>query len=214
MDDDEEGLEPPLPPAAHESGVGPLHHPSDGSPPRYGEELRISPNKNRLVQVRRTGGRKLFDKARKEVFLTWLAATCNIALAAEQAGICYSSVFRHREKDPAFAEGWDRAIAHGYARIEARELQEAHQLRIGTLPEEVVEEHFDPQLALHLLREHARRLPGSPDKRKRQRTTAETATNKEIFEELTKRLKGFALRVQREEAKRLPGPDGSDNSAA
>src|SRR3982751_3432871 len=35
------------------------------------EPLAVSPNKNRLVQARRTGGRKLFDRKRKEVFLEW-----------------------------------------------------------------------------------------------------------------------------------------------
>jgi len=193
----------------------------------------VSANKHRLVQVRRTGGRKLFDKAAKELFLEWLAATCNASLAAEMAGVAYQTPFKHLQSDPAFEEAFGRALRIGYVRLEARVLQEAHQPGFGPsgtvaegghphpaqaelespspaasrvegqreeyevrcgLDDEQVEEHFDPQLALQLLREHARRLSGSPEKRRNQRTTAQSATGKEIAEALAKRLKGFALR--------------------
>jgi hypothetical protein len=192
--------------------------------------LRVSPNKNRIVQVRRVGSRKLFDKARKETFLEWFAATCNVALSAAKAGVWPQTIYKHLMKDEAFLEACGRALRVGYFRLEARELQEAHQLRFGQsgtsaeenpstafggppphpakpdgeeyriniLDDEVVEEHFDPVLALQLLREHRRQLPGSADGRKNQRTTARSATNKEIAEALAKRLKGFGLRVSKE----------------
>jgi hypothetical protein len=186
--------------------------------------LRVSPNKNRLVQVRRVGSRKLLDKARKETFLEWFAATCNVALSAAKAGVCDKTVYKHLLKDPAFEEAALRALRVGYFRLEARELQEAYRPAIGghphpaqaelespspsrgegeyevrVLDDAQAEEHFDPVLALHLLREHRRHLPGSADGRKNQRTTARSATNKEIAEALAKRLKGFGLRVSRGE---------------
>jgi len=71
-------------------------------------------------------------------------------------------------------------------------------LEVRVLDEELAEEHFDPQLALQLLREHARRLPGSADKGKAQRTTAQSATSREIAEALERRLKAFAVRVERD----------------
>ena len=197
--------------------VGPLHHQAqpDGPPPRSGEELRVSPNKNRLVQVRRTGRRKLFDKAAKELFLEWFAATCNVRLSAARAGVAYQTVFKHRMKDPEFADAWDVALAQGYARLEARLLQEVHrpgdpstiessfdglpprsgeelEVRSG-LHEAEAEEAFDAQLALAILREQKRNVHGHVPKA--QRTTARAASNKEIAEALAKRLKGFALRV-------------------
>ena len=197
-----------------------------GSIPTQDERVAITPNKHRLVQVRRAGQRKLFDRRRKEVFLEWFAATCNVRLSAGKAGVCDKTVYKHLMKDDAFVEAFGRALQVGYLRLEARQMQEAHQLRFGqsgTLAEDgpstacggppphpakpgredyevrvladaAAEEHFDPQLALVLLREHARRLSGSPDKRKPQRTTAQSATNQEIAEALAKRLKGFALR--------------------
>jgi hypothetical protein len=230
--DDESGEHARRADAARPHTAYPAHpQDADESPsPVRGEGLRVTPNKNRIVQVRRTGGRKLFDKARKEVFLEWFAATCNVALSAGKAGVCDKTVYKHLLKDPAFEEAALRALRLGYFRLEARELQEAHQLRFGQsgtsaedhpstafggppphpakpdgeeyiiniLDDEVVEEHFDPVLALQLLREHRRQLPGSADGRKNQRTTARSATNKEIAEALAKRLKGFGLRVSKE----------------
>jgi hypothetical protein len=72
---------------------------------------------------------------------------------------------------------------------------EEYEIRI--LDDELFEEHFDPELAMHLLREHKRGLPGV-DRRRHQRTTAESATAREVAEALAKRLKGFALRVSKE----------------
>ncbi len=66
-------------------------------------------------------------------------------------------------------------------------------MRVG-LDDAEVEATFDLHLALQLLREHKRRLPGSADGRKNQRTTARSATNKEIAEALAKRLRTFAIR--------------------
>jgi hypothetical protein len=189
---------------------------------------RVTPGKNRLVQVRRFGTRKLFDKKRKEVFLEWLAATCNVRLSAAKAGVNEKTVYKHLLKDAAFEEAFRRAIQVGYLRLEARQLQEAHrpagagpstaepphpnplpdaereyEIRCD-LDDELVEEHFDPQLALQLLREHARHLSGSSAKRPHQRTTARAADNKEIAEALAKRLRGFALRVSNERKPPLP----------
>src|SRR5689334_16731607 len=104
----------------------PTHAPHGPPSPSRGEELKIAPNKNRIVQVRRTGSRKLFDKARKEVFLEWFAATCNASLSAAKAGVRYQTVFKHFAKDPAFFEAAQRALQLGYFRLEARSVQEAH----------------------------------------------------------------------------------------
>jgi hypothetical protein len=143
-----------------------------------------------------------------------------------EAGVHYKTVWKHFEKDPAFFEAAQRALQIGYFRLEARQLQEAHQpalpggvqdpssihsagdgfpllppggeeYEVRILGEEVSEEHFNPELALQLLREHRRHLPGSEAKKK-VGSVPRVASNKEIAEALAKRLKGFALRVQRE----------------
>ncbi|HEX6741683.1 MAG TPA: hypothetical protein VF079_07820 [Sphingomicrobium sp.] len=165
--------------------------------------MRIRPGRNRLIQVRRTGNGKRFDAARKAVFLEWFAATCNAWLSAAKAGVNYRTPFRHREKDPEFEAQWDAALVQAYPRIEARLLQEAHApaIEVSDAVAAAAEEHFDPYLALQLLREHARRLPGSADKRKNRRTTPRVATNAEVLAALEKRLVAFARR----QAKRKTG---------
>ena len=54
-------------------------------PQAGGEAVRVHPNKHREAQVARTGGRKLFNRARKKAFLEWFAATANLGWAAEKA---------------------------------------------------------------------------------------------------------------------------------
>jgi len=68
---------------------------------------------------------------------------------------------------------------------------------IGILPDQVAEEHFDPALAMQLLREHRRHVEAGERVRREQRTTAASATAKEVADALAKRLKGFGLRVNR-----------------
>jgi hypothetical protein len=185
--------------------------------PRREEVLKVGANKNRIVQVRRAGPRKLFDKARKEVFLEWFAATCNLRLSAGKAGVHDKTVYKHLMKDEAFVEAFERALRLGYMRLEARQVQEAHRLTLSSeaplaagngsyevrcdLDDALVEEHFDPQLALQLLREHGRRLTpsqGSSQGRRKAGAPPQSATTREIADALAKRLKGFGLRVERE----------------
>jgi hypothetical protein len=210
--------------------------------------LRVTPNKNRLLQVRRVGKRKLFDKARKEVFLEWFAATCNVVLSAGKAEVCDKTVYRHLMKDRAFVDAYVRALQVGYLRLEARSMQEAHappviaseaaegigslhdapttidssvdgppprsgeDYEIRILDDAAAEEHFDPQLALHLLREHRRNLPGSTEKRPAQRSTARAASSEEVAKALAKRLKGFGLRVSTQPP--LPNPSPAEGRGA
>ena len=63
------------------------------------------------MQVRRTGGRKLFGKERRQTFLEWFAATGNLGFAAEQAGVTRQTVSKHRLNDAEFAGEYERAIA-------------------------------------------------------------------------------------------------------
>jgi len=200
------------------------HSPTSPTPdPSPKGEGRIRPGKNRLTQVARTGSRKLFDAARREVFLEWFAATCNVKLSAEKADVCYQTVFRHRMKDEGFAEAWDRALAQGYARLEARLLQAAMpplpsaaspllpSPAEGEGPSEAeIEAAFDPGLAIVLLREHARRLPGSGDKRKAFKPGHRVASNAEVKAALVKRLKAFGVRVGR--APQSPDADPSHHA--
>lgn len=174
-----------------------------GEQPVDGAQDRLCGGKNRKAQVARAGKRKLFDAKAKAIFLEWFAATCNVCLSAAKAGVAYQTVFKHRMKDEAFAEAWDRCLAQGYARVEAKMLEtKAKPIDVeGDLDAPELEE-LDPMLGLQLLREHKRSLPGSatPFGRPRKAGRApRVATNDEVRKALVKRLVAFGIRVAKEE---------------
>jgi hypothetical protein len=166
---------------------------------------RIASARNRRVQIAQVGARKLFDKAAKTVFLEWFAATCNIKLAAAKAGVAYQTVFKHRMSDAAFAAAWDRCLAQGYARLEAKMLEteapaEAYDIA-GDLDAPELQ-RLDPQLGMALLREHKKSLPGAGpsafgEARKKGRRPR-VASNAEVRTALVKRLVVFGIRIEEE----------------
>ena len=130
----------------------------------------------RLVEMG-TGGwwtlkrlrRNRFTRERKELFLSALAATCEVGAAARAAGVCRATAYAHRRSDPAFAAGWRRALVMGVEALEGRLLAEreaaldAYFFAPAEAPPpavDPVERDLDFWRALHLLREHKRGLAG------------------------------------------------------
>ena len=79
-----------------------------------------------IVAARGCGGAKLVRSSRKtwtekaeEGFLGELAASANVARAAEAVGFSAASAYRRRYSSPGFALAWERAIAVGRSKIEA-----------------------------------------------------------------------------------------------
>lgn len=64
------------------------------------------------------------------VFLDHLAETSNVSAAAKRAKVSRAAVYRLRAVDAAFSNGWQTAIATGYAELELKMLKRA---RFGTL---------------------------------------------------------------------------------
>lgn len=60
---------------------------------------------------------------REDEFLDLLAATCNVRLAAETAGIGSDAVYRRRRQRADFAAKWQAAVEQGYARLEVEFLR-------------------------------------------------------------------------------------------
>lgn len=163
------------------------------------EEERIVPNKNRPLQVAPTR-RKLFTAEMKKTFLEWLAATCNVSLSARRTGIHYRTACRHRTEDPLFAEGWERALKQGCARLEAKVIETRRQaLPIGIEGDWDAPEmdEIDPHIALQLLREHKAWLAG----KRKPGPKPRVATNAEVREALIRGLRAFGVRVAAEEAR-------------
>ena len=160
--------------------------------------MRIRPGKHRTIQAARTGGRKLFGKERREIFLQWFAATANVSFSAEQAGVCRQTVSKHRLSDPAFEARYREAIELAVPDLHARlhaylKGQPAIDLHGGL---ELPDEKFDPQLAIQMLRELERmRRESAPGRALKQGRRARVATNAEVEAALVKRLAAFGVRV-------------------
>jgi hypothetical protein len=111
----------------------------------------ISPGNGRRWQLRRIR-RLRFVQWRKEVFLAFLAGTCDVTAAAEAAGVCESTVWRHHARDPDFAAALQQALETGYARLEAEALRQRLEaqrlLREGVLPAGEIPQEFERVLRL------------------------------------------------------------------
>ena len=173
------------------------------------------PGKHRALQVAPTR-RKLFTPAMKQTFLEWLAATCNVSLAARKTGIHYRTACRHRGEDPRFAQGWARALSWGTARLRARLIETRRQeLPIGIEGDWDAPEmdDIDPGLALQLLREHGAWLAGERKPGPRPRV----ATNEEVRAALVKRIRAVEARQRAERrlaAEAEGGPVGNEPARA
>lgn len=95
-------------------------------------EIEIAPNNRRVLQARRVRTVRFTDK-RKQLFLDHFAATADVYASAEAAGVHWSTVYRHRERDPEFAARWEAALRQAYAALEAeavrQRLEAQRQLR-------------------------------------------------------------------------------------
>lgn len=80
-----------------------------------GSRVRVGPTGQ--TQRVRTAGWQWSDEA-EAIFFEALAASCNVTLAASEAGFSTPTVYRLRQKSPEFAERWQAALEHGYARLE------------------------------------------------------------------------------------------------
>lgn len=176
-------------------------------PPFPSTRLIIHPNNNRLKQVARANRANLFDDRKKAVFLEWFAATCNVTLSAEKAGVCYQTVYKHRRKDTAFAEGWDEALAQGYAALEAGLLADAIAKELAGADAAEGQSDAPPASPLSfeqrmaLLKEY-RRVDGRGPRAvgKHRPVPPHIASPAEAEAALIKRLKHFALRVAEADA--------------
>ncbi|MEA3050782.1 MAG: hypothetical protein QOG84_2618 [Sphingomonadales bacterium] len=190
----------PLPPAGGEEEAGLSSDEAEPPLDLKAEGLSVRAGKNRDMQVARKGKRKLFDKARRKLFLKWLAATGNVTFSAAKAGVVYQTVWKHRLKDPRFAEAMDRALDQGIVRAKARLLEDRAKkpIRIGCDVDESELEPPDPQVVMLLIREHERARAGV----RKVGRTPRIATNAEVEKALVKRL---ALFAKRERARRAGG---------
>lgn len=169
----------------------------------------VAAGPGRRVQKRRVR-RRLFGEKLKAEFLEHFAASCNIAAAAEAAGVGRSTVNKHLIEDGEFRERFEEALRLGYVQLEAETVRarlEAMRRRPrlkGDREGPADEQDFDR--ALQLLREHKRGRGGGALRPGRTPARASVA---EVCKALAKRLKAFDARVKAGTA--APAPkDGED----
>jgi hypothetical protein len=153
----------------------------------------IMPGNGRRMQLRHTRRLKFTDD-KKEVYLSHFAGTCDMASAAEAAGVCTDTVRNHRMKDPEFAARCQAALEQGYVRLEEEAVRAriaaAEKLKAGVLPAGEAAVEFERQLKLLA---QWRRRDGSLGPRAHARETLKRWTFEEAIEALEKRLR--ALRI-------------------
>lgn len=81
------------------------------------ERILYRGNNRRRLQRRRMRHVR-FDTARQEIFLNHFAGCGDAREAAAEAGVCYSTVYKHRRKDPGFAAAFAEALEQCYTRLE------------------------------------------------------------------------------------------------
>jgi hypothetical protein len=155
----------------------------------------IRPANGRQLQLRKT--RKLhFTAAKKDVFLAHFAGTCDLAAAAEAAGVCVSTVRNHRLKDPEFNAGCEAALEQGYRHLEEEALRERlaaqERLRAGIVPAGEAAAEFDRQMKLL---GQWRRRDGRLGPQARSREVLKRWSFDDSMKALEKRLKGLNIPV-------------------
>ena len=122
---------------------------------RRGERLLVRAGGK--AQLRSSCGRN-WTKANVEKFLSVLAETCNVKLAAAEAGVSTSQAYNRRKSDAAFRGAWMEAIGAAYQRLEMVLLERAFVgsekivRRKDGSEERMIE--YPNQLALTLLKMH------------------------------------------------------------
>jgi hypothetical protein len=102
-----------------------------------------------------------FDANARKAFLTHLAATANITESAKIAGVTRSLVYAQRARSSAFRLLWQKALAEGYAELEAQLLSEALTAATGNIKDSTLKARAQKhRLALALLAAHRASVKG------------------------------------------------------
>lgn len=122
-------------------------------------DLVVMGGRNRLLVKARRSNREISQRSRDEFILS-LSETCNVSLSAKRAGVSLSTVYKMRQRDAAFAAGWQRALDDGYQRLEMGLVQaalaavEGPRVEAGDIADRPVVEPMTIDQALRVLGRH------------------------------------------------------------
>ncbi len=114
----------------HEGRVAGSHVRYDGPNATDGGTAVRKGGKNRNIQTVEAKSRYWTDEV-EDRFFSELAATCNVKASAAAVSFTPSTVYAHRKQRPEFAERWQAALDHGYARLEMELLSAANDSVAG-----------------------------------------------------------------------------------
>lgn len=97
-------------------------------------DLVVKSGKGRLLVKAKRSPRELSERKR-DAFIQHLGETCNVRLSAERVGVSFSTFYKIRQRDPAFAAAWQGALDDGYQRLEMGLLHAALAVVEGRRPD-------------------------------------------------------------------------------
>lgn len=97
-------------------------------------DLVVKSGKGRLLVKAKRQPRELSERKR-DAFIRHLSETCNVRLSAERVGVSFSTFYKIRQRDPAFAAAWQGALDDGYRRLEMGLLHAALAVVEGARPD-------------------------------------------------------------------------------
>ncbi len=123
------------------------------------------------------------------VFIETLAQAPNVAAAARAAGVSTWDVYKRRQTHTAFQREWRKALAEGYARLEAQLLDEALRTVGGTVKANTLTARAQKhRLGLFLLGQHRASVRGDGAARPPSAPPARPLSRKIVIATLEARL--------------------------
>jgi hypothetical protein len=160
-----------------------------------GDAMTCAPNNRRRLQRRRMPHARFTGK-RKQIFLAHFAGTADVTAAARAAGVCESTVYKHRQRDPAFRAAFQEALEEGYARLDIDALRQrlAAQaaLKAGVIPQGEIAQEFERVLKLL---QRWDRLGGKIGPRQVAHGRRRAWTFEQSIEELDRYLAALGIRI-------------------
>lgn len=95
----------------------------------------VGSGKNRLL-VKKCRSKREISQRKRDEFIRHLSETCNVTLSAKRTGVAFSTFYKIRQRDAAFAAAWQRALDDGYQRLEMGLLNAALEVVEGKQPDE------------------------------------------------------------------------------
>ena len=147
-------------------------------------------------------------KAKQNLFLARLAATCNVRAACRAADVHNSSIYALKARDAGFAERWERAVELGYEHLETELVRRAlggggaiddHELPAPDADETLP---FDPELALKVLAQRHK----ADGQRGRSPARLKQPSTKEVLAALDRKLTAMEKKLERQAVPTLPSP--------